>query len=246
MRQAMMINTMNEIEKLTAKPGVKLYFWLAALGPVLMVFLAEKIQTNDMITLPSLNISFSILHLFIMLVLPLFSFMAAADLFAGEWDKGSLFHARPVNNLELFLSKNTAIGILCFTQLVIIWLSGTISIAVAEKEMIWSEVGSTLLSMFISIIPLVAIICFASFLSQCFKHSATALSFMIFGYVIMAGLPFIFPQTTNLFPTAYLDWHLQWHGNVNILWISMSFIYLFSYSSLFFISGYYIFKTKEL
>jgi ABC-2 type transport system permease protein len=246
MLQSVSMNARNEMVKLTAKRGIKFYFWIAALLPVVLSFLAVKIQANDMITLPSLNISFSILNVFLMVILPLFVFMAASDLFAGEWERGSLFQVSPINRVEAFLSKIVSIGVLCFAQLGIVWVSVSISMSIAEKRIIWSEIASTFVAFIVSFLPLLAIICLATFISQSFKHGASALGFMILTYAFMYVLPLIISQTTFLFPTAYLDWYQQWGGNVNFAWLGKSFIYLFSFCTLFLTAGYYSFNTKEL
>lgn len=246
MLQSVRMNARNEMVKLMAKRGIKFYFLLAVLLPVVLSFLAVKVQANDMITLPSLNISLSILHVFLMVLLPLFVFIAASDSFAGEWERGSLFQVSPINRVEGFLSKIVAISALCFVQLGIAWVSVTISVSLTEKGLTWSEIGSTMGAFVVSVFPLLAIICFAAFVSQLFKHGASALGFMTLTYVLMYVFPLIISETTYLFPTSYLDWYQQWGGNVNFAWLGKSFIYLFSFCSLFLTAGYYSFNKKEL
>jgi ABC-2 type transport system permease protein len=246
MLQSVKMSARNEMVKLLAKRGVKFYFLIAALLPVVLSFLAVKIQANDMITLPSLNISFSILNVFLMVILPLFVFVAASDSFAGEWERGSLFQVSPINRVEGFLSKIVAISALCFAQLGIVWVSVSISMSLTEKGLTWTEAASTFGAFIVSVFPLLAIICFAAFVSQSFKHGAFALGMMILTYAIMYVFPLIISQTTYLFPTAYLDWYQLWGGNVNFAWLGKSFIYLFSFCSLFLTAGYYSFNTKEL
>jgi ABC-2 type transport system permease protein len=246
MLQSVSMNARNEMVKLTAKRGIKFYLFLATLLPVVLSFLAVKIQANDMITLPSLNISLSILNIFLMVLLPLFTFMAASDSFAGEWERGSLFQVSPINRVEAFLSKIVAISAICFVQLGIVWVSVSISLSLTEKGLTWSEVASTFGAFVVSVLPLLAIICFAAFVSQLFKHSASAFGFMILTYALMYIFPLIISETTYLFPTSYLDWYQQWGGNVNFAWLGKSFIYLFSFCTLFLTAGYYSFNTKEL
>ena len=94
-------NARNEIDKLTAKRSVKFYFVLAAIMPILIGIAAVRIQANDMITLPGLSVSFFSMNSFLFVVLPLFVFMSSSELFAGEWEKGSLFQVRPVTRMEI-------------------------------------------------------------------------------------------------------------------------------------------------
>ncbi|WP_371931906.1 hypothetical protein [Mesobacillus subterraneus] len=148
--------------------------------------------------------------------------------------------------MEIYLSKATAIAVLTFIQLVIVWASAFITSTALEKTIVWTEAGSVTLSLLVSIVPLAAIVTLAAFISQWFKSSPASLASGIFLYGLMAALPFAFPNLVHLFPTAYMDWYQQWLGNVNVLWLVQSFTYLFSFSSLFLTAGYYMFKAKEL
>jgi ABC-2 type transport system permease protein len=239
-------NTRNEIDKLIAKRSVKFYFLLAAVMPILIGFAAVRIQENDMITLPALSVSFFIMNSFLLVVLPLFAFMTSSELFAGEWEKGSLFQVRPITRMEIYLSKVATVTILTFLQLLVVWASALITSAAYEKAIVWNEAVSTVITVLVSILPLVAIVSLAAFMAQWFKNSPASLATGIFLYGLMAVLPFAFPDLLHLFPTAYMDWYQQWIGNVNVLWLVQSFAYLFSFSSLFLTAGYYMFKTKEL
>lgn len=239
-------NTRNEIDKLIAKRSVKFYFLLAAVMPILIGFAAIRIQANNMITLPALSVSFFIMNSFLLVVLPLFAFMASSELFAGEWEKGSLFQVRPISRMEIYLSKVAAITILIFMQLVVVWASALITSAAFEKTIVWNEAVSTVITLLVSILPLVAIVSLAAFIAQWFKNSPASLASGIFLYGLMAVMPFAFPSLLHFFPPAYMAWYQQWLGNVNVLWLVQSFTYLFSFSSLFLTAGYYMFKTKEL
>jgi ABC-2 type transport system permease protein len=239
-------NTRNEIDKLIAKRSVKFYFLLASVMPILIGFAAVRIQSNDMITLPSLSVSFFIMNSFLLGVLPLFIFMSSSELFAGEWEKGSLFQVRPISRMEIYLSKVAAITILTFMQLVVVLASALITSGALEVAIVWNEAGSTFMSLLVSIVPLAAIVSLAAFMSQWFKNGPASLASSIFLYGLMGALPFAFPNLMHYFPTAYMDWYQQWLGNVNVLWLVQSLTYLFSFSSLFLTAGYYMFKTKEL
>lgn len=244
--QAFVSSTHNEIDKLLAKKGVKAFFLLAAALPVLIALAAIKVQSNGMITLPALSVSLFIMNSFMMVILPLFIFMASSELFAGEWDKGSLFQVRPLSRAEVYGSKVAAITLLAFSQLAVVWASATVTIAVMENSVVWPEIGSTIFSAFVSILPLAALVSFAAFIAQWFKSSPASLATSVLVYGLMAAVPFAFPELLYAFPTAYLDWYQQWNGNVNLLWIVQSFSYMFSFSTLFLTAGYYMFKTKEL
>lgn len=239
-------NTWNEIDKLIAKRSVKFYFAFAAVMPILIGFAAIRIQADDMVTLPGLSVSFFIINSFLLVILPLFVFMANSELFAGEWEKGTLLQVRPISRMEVYLSKVTAITILTFMQLVVVWAATLIALIAIERTIHWNEAVSTVITLIVSILPIVAVVSLAAFITQGFKNSSASLAFGIFLYGLMFALPFAFPNLLHFFPTAYMDWYEQWLGNVNVLWLVQSFSYLFSFSSLFLTVGYYMFKTKEL
>lgn len=241
-----MLNTISEFEKLITKPGIKMYLYAAALLPIIFALIAAKVQTNDMISLSALNISFSILNIFLMMILPLFIFMTNSDQFSGEWDRGTLFPVRPINRLQLFLSKYAASAVLIAIQLGIIWFSSILSTWFFEKNLEAHTVWSSFIAVLVSIIPLLALMAFSNFLAQWFKSTSAAITVNVLIYIAMIGLPFIYPNAMYLFPSSYLDWYIQWQENVNILRISQSLIYLFSFSSLFLAAGYYMFNRKEL
>lgn len=239
-------NTRNEIDKLIAKRSVQFYFVLAATLPILIGVASIRIQANDMITLTSLSVNFFIINSFLLVVLPLFIFMSSSELFAGEWEKGSLFQVRPITRMEIYFSKASAIMVLTYMQLLAVWVSSLITSIALEKTIVWNEAGILFISLLVSFMPLGAIVSLAAFISLWFKNGPASLASCILLYGLMAALPFAFPNFLHLFPTAYMDWYQQWLGNVNVLWLVQSFIYLFSFSSLFLTVGYYMFKTKEL
>jgi ABC-2 type transport system permease protein len=244
--ETMKINTINELEKLVFKRGVKIHFILIALLPFLLLLTTEKVITNDMLVVPAVNLSYAMLKGFVMVVIPMFSFVAVADLFAGELEKGTLFFVRPIKRSEIYFSKITALAILIALQLVLFFTITAVSMLLLGNEFEVSDLARLFFSTLISWLPLLAITVLAAFIAQFVKSSAATVGIGIFIYLAMFVLPFLLPGSLYLFPTAYLDWFQLWNENVSYSWMIQSSLYLISFISLFFSIGYYMFKRKEV
>jgi ABC-2 type transport system permease protein len=244
--ETMKINTINELEKLLFKRGMKIHFILVALLPFLILLATEKVITNDMLVLPAVNMSYAMLKGFVMVIIPLFSFVAVADLFASELEKGTLFFVRPIKRSEIYFSKITALSILIALQLVLFFTITAISMLLLGNEFQVSDLARLFFSTLISWLPLLAITVLAAFIAQFVKSSAATVGIGIFIYLAMFVLPFLLPGSLYLFPTAYLDWFQLWNENVSYSWMIQSSLYLISFISLFFSIGYYMFKRKEV
>jgi ABC-2 type transport system permease protein len=242
----MKINTINELEKMLYKRGMKIHFIFIALLPFLILLATEKVITNDMLVLPAFNLSYAMLKGFVMVVIPLFTFVAVADLFTGELEKGTLFFVRPIKRSEFYFSKITAIAILIALQLVLFFSITAISMLLFGNEFQVSDLARLLFSSLISWLPLLAITVLAAFIAQFVKSSAATVGIGIFIYLAMFVLPFLLPGSLYLFPTAYLDWFQLWNENVSYSWMIQSSLYLISFITLFFSIGYYMFKRKEV
>jgi ABC-2 type transport system permease protein len=239
------INTINELEKMTAKRGLKIYFILIALFPFLLLLAADHIQ-NDMLVMPTIHLSFAMLKGMVFLLLPIYVFITASDLFSAEHEKGTLFSVRPIDRMELYLSKMIAVVFMVALQLLLFFTAIALSLILFAEAFLLSDLVSVFLSTFISLFPLIVMIVLASFIAQFFRSSSTSVGVSIFIYLMMFVLPFVIPSTLYLFPTTYLDWYQLWTENVSVQWIFQSSLYLFSFSTLFFASGYYMFKKKDV
>lgn len=238
-------NSCNEMEKLLAKRVTKLFIVASAVLPFLIKLLVTKLFITDWMALPIENINFSVLDLFITIILPLFSFIAVTFLFTGEGESGTLFQVRPISRIELYLTKTLAICLILGIQLLIVWLSLMVSSAVFDQSFQFSRIITSLGAFFVSWVPLIVLTALAILLAQVVNSSAIAIASMIFLYLVMVFLPYISPTIMYLFPTSYLDWYMQWLGKVSILWMVQTVTYLCSSFALFFSTGYYIFNKKE-
>lgn len=238
-------NSFNEIQKLLTKKITKLFLFAAVLIPVLTKLLLNNLFIADWMALPTETINFTLLDLFITILLPLFIFIAATDLFTGEGERGTLIQVRPISRMELFLSKFAAIGTITLLVLFLEWLSVNISSAVFDKAFDFASIPSSLGAFIVSWFPLLVITAFAVMLALIVKTSVLAISSMIVLYLIMMFIPYVLPTTLYLLPSSYLDWYMQWLGNVSFRWLIQTVTYLCSSFALFFSLGYYMFNRKE-
>lgn len=243
--QTIQANSLNELQKLLTKKMTKLFLVGAVFIPFLTKFLVNKLFITDWMALPAENINFTLLDLFITILLPLFIFIAATDLFTGEAERGTLFQVRPISRMELFLSKTIAIGTLTFIQLLFIWGSVMISSGLFDQAFDYAILLSSLGAFVVSLIPLMVITSLTVMIAIVVPSSVLSISSMIVLYSIMLFIPYILPTLLYLLPTTYLDWYMQWLGDVSVRQMIQTITYLCSSFALFMTIGYYMFSRKE-
>jgi ABC-2 type transport system permease protein len=238
-------NSLNEIQKLLAKKVTKLLLLSAVLIPVFTKLLVNNLFLTVWMAMPTENINFTLLDLFVTMLIPLYIFIASTDLFTGEGERGTLLQVRPISRMELFLSKLSAIGIITIFVLLIEWLSVIISSVIFDKTFEFSTIAVSLGAFIVSWFPIIVISAFAVMIALVIQSSVLAISSMIVLYLIMIFIPYVFPASLNLLPSTYLDWYMQWLGDVSFRWIIQTVTYLCSSFTLFFSIGYYMFNRKE-
>ncbi|MDQ1004038.1 ABC-2 type transport system permease protein [Neobacillus niacini] len=238
-------NTLNEIQKLLTKKVTKLFVLAAVLIPVLTKLLLNNLFLTDWMALPSENINFTLLDLFVTILIPLFIFIAATDLFTGEGERGTLLQVRPISRMELYLSKVIAISIFSLILLLLEWLAVMISSAVFDKVFDMAAISSSLGAFIVSWFPIIVLTSFAVILALMVHSSVLAISGMIVLYLFMMFIPYVLPHSLYLLPSAYLDWYMQWLSDVSFRWMIQTVTYLCSSFALFFSIGYYMFNRKE-
>jgi ABC-2 type transport system permease protein len=242
----LLASSCNELQKLMAKKVTKLFLVTSALLPFLIKLLVHKLFITDWMALPAENINFSVLDLFVSIFLPIFCFIAATDLFTGEAERGTLVQVRPISRIELFLSKTLAVCLLLGIQLLTVWLSLMISSALFDQSFSFSMMLTSLGAFLLSLVPLIVLTAMAILLALVVNSSVIAISSMIVLYLVMVFLPYVLPNVLYLLPTSYLDWYMQWLGNMSFRWLIQTVTYLCSTFALFFSTGYYIFNKKEV
>jgi ABC-2 type transport system permease protein len=238
-------NTFNEMQKLLTKRVTKLFLIAAVLIPVLTKLLVNKLFLTDWMALPTENINLTLLDLFVTILIPLFIFIAATDLFTGEGERGTLFQVRPISRMELFLSKVIAISVFSLLILLLEWFAVIISSAIFDKAFDIAVIPSSLGAFIVSWFPIIVMTAFAVMLALIVHSSVLAISGMIVLYLIMMVIPYVLPNSLYLMPSSYLDWYMQWLSDVSFRWTIQTVTYLCSSFALFFSIGYYMFNRKE-
>jgi ABC-2 type transport system permease protein len=238
-------NSINELQKLLTKKSTKLFLLAAVLIPVLTKLFVNNLFLTDWMALPTENINFTLLDLFVTIFIPLFIFICATDLFTGEGERGTLFQVRPISRMELFLSKVIAISIFSLIILLLEWLAVMFSSSIFDKAFALTTIPSSLGAFIVSWFPLIVLTAFAVMLALLVQSSVLAIYSMIVLYLIMMFIPYVLPSSLYLLPSTYLDWYMQWLSDVSLRWILQTVTYLCSSFALFFSVGYYMFNRKE-
>lgn len=241
--------TLNEVEKMFHRKKAIFYLVITLLIPAVLAVGFSFFQNRLGVT-PSLDFPVFNLGLFTNYLLPLFIFTLAADVFAGEVADHTLklTLTRPVSRFQVFAAKNTAMVFYVALTLVVAYFISMVS------WMILNGAGITLGGVFnglkaytVALVPMLLVTLVASCLSQFFKSSSGALTTSLLVFLACWSLSFISPLIGRLSPFHYTDWHLLWLGQTTG-WasIGIAFLFLLSYSLLFFIAGFGLFDRKEL
>lgn len=178
---------------------------------------------------------YAILNIGNSLILPLTIFMLTADSFSGEVENATIKCSllRPVSRFKIFLSKIFAIALYVLLNLMAVCFS-TLSIS--------SEV---ILSYAVSIIPMLAFITLAAFISQLIDNSSLTMFANLLLYVFLQGVAVLSPRIGAMFFTSHLNSYKMFL-NVNFLKSMNIFFLIASSAVLLFIGGLLLFERKEL
>ncbi|WP_051331031.1 ABC transporter permease [Aneurinibacillus terranovensis] len=240
----------NETQKIFLRRKTFIFLFLTAAFPVASAVLFSFVQRKSGFTITdSVNFPLLVLGLVVNFLLPLFIFMTASDVFAGEEGDKTLkiVLTRPITRLNVFVSKNAAVGIFIIIHLAVIFVASFLSGLVLEGTGAMQGLGEGLKAYIVSCIPMISLSFACIFFAQFFKSASGALTTSIFIYLCIKGLPFILPKLAKFLPFSYTDWYTLWLGHTaGIGNIFPAFMYLLSYSILFFVAGFYLFDRKEL
>jgi ABC-2 type transport system permease protein len=241
-------NTINELEKLFLKKKTIVFLIIIALTSFLSIFFISSIQSKLVfISMSSVSFPLMVLSMLTNIFLPLFIFMAAAELFPGEIAERTLklVLTKPISRLKVYMSKITAISIYIIINLLVVFLVTTITALILNVSVV--SISHVLFSYMIDIVPALILVIFAVFVVQFFKtNSAAIISCILIFLGIRALALFITGLNNNVF-TSYLNWYSLWFTNgTSFSRTLIIFLLLLSYGIIFFTSGYYMFDKKEI
>jgi ABC-2 type transport system permease protein len=244
------VNVLNESEKLWAQRKTKLFLSLSVFVPVTCALILYVLESNTGIMVTAgANFSLLMLQVFTFAVLPLFLFMAAADLFSGEAADRSLKLGlvRPITRHKVFASKVLAIGLYVVFYLVVLWHVSFLVLLFLNNGNVIVEVLTDSIAYVAAVIPMLSIGILAVFIAQWFKSSTGALTTCVIIYAIAQGLPFVLPTTAVWSVFSYTNWHMLWvNGAVPFGQLINGLLFLTSYGIIAYTLGLYLFQRKQL
>jgi ABC-2 type transport system permease protein len=239
----------NELYKMLYKKKTVVFLGFSAIVPALLAFLFGQFQTILGMSSISGDFPLAILGMYTLFLIPLFIFLTAADLFAGELSSRTLKLSllRPITRFKLFLAKTLSLGIGIVTLLLLTgiisalasaFLGGASDIA---NGFVWMKAYAA------AFVPMMALGVAAILCAQFFKSSSSALIFCILLYAAAKILPVFFHSASVFSIAAYTDWHILWLGSaVSAGKLFTTFLFLLSSSVLLFSAGFYVFERKEI
>lgn len=240
-------NTINELHKLFLKKKILVLLVLTAILSFLPAFFISAIQAKLIfISLDSVSYPLIMLSVITNMLLPLYIFVSAAELFPGEvGDKTiKLVLSRPISRFKIYLSKISALFIYAIINLLVVFMVTTVSAIILKLNS--QEIGHILLSYIIDVLPAMVLIIFSAFVVQFFKSSSAALVSSILIFIGIRVVALFIKGLNNALFTSYLNWYPMWSLNGNsILRVLNTFFMITAYGIIFFTIGCYTFDKKE-
>ncbi len=247
-------NIINELQKIFLKKRTVAYLVISIIIPVLAAVLFYFFRSRlGIFAVSAVSFPVMVLGWFTALLLPLFIFSTAADIFSGEVGEKTLkiTLTRPISRFKVFASKNITIAAFTIIMLAVVFITSFISGlflgGLDGGGQLPAGLSQWLPAYTAAIYPMLFLGILAAFVAQFFRSSGSALITCVFAYLAAKAIPLIFPGTARINPFAYTDWHVMWLGSSVTAGMLMNiFLLLLSYNLIFFAAGYYLFEKKEL
>ncbi|MGG6312719.1 ABC transporter permease [Paenibacillus macerans] len=238
----------NETEKLWLRKRTKAMLGLAVLVPI-VITLAVTILDRAVGFTAVLGGQVSVLTLNLLtgLLLPLFLFMSAVDLFTGETAARTmkLTLVRPVTRAKLYAAKALALVSSAALMLAAAWIASSVCgflVPSADPLQDWAD-GS--IAFAVSVMPMLAVGLIGAWIALYFTNSAAALGCMMLVYVAAKLLPVLYPPLALWSPFSYTDWHTLWSGDgAPAGKLLQSFFILLAYSMMAYVGSVSRFERK--
>ncbi|MEK0315816.1 ABC transporter permease [Cohnella sp. 56] len=209
-------NFLNEIERLSRRRKTQGFALLTVLLPVLAAWALTAMPDGSAVqSALAGNLPMLLLQPFALALLPLFLFMTAADLFAGEVAAGTLKLTllRPITRAKVYASKALALAFYAAVLLAALWIAAAASgVLIAGGEAGQGLAGS-LKAYAVTLLPMIAAGWLATLVSLSVGSVGGALALMLLIYAAAKLLPFILPQAAVWSAFSYTDWQVLWAGD---------------------------------
>ncbi len=248
---SLVANVKNETEKIFLHRKTTIFLIITALISIGAAASFSVLQNAiGIFAVTSSTFSVVILGLFTSILLPLFIFAEAADLFAGEaGDKTlKLSLTRPISRWNVFLSKNIAIAIYIGINLAVILLVSVLAgLFLQGSGNFATGLLQTMIAYLAALVPMISIGIAAAFIAQFFKSGSSALVACLFIYLVGKAVAFIYPGIGRMILFFYTDWHMMWLGStIGVGPLLNGLIIMIGYSMLFISIGFYLFDKTEI
>ncbi|WP_459480814.1 ABC transporter permease [Clostridium saccharoperbutylacetonicum] len=202
-----------------------------------------KGYNNVSLSNPPLNI-LSILNISL---IPIISYMAAADLFTLEYKNGSIkaILTRPISRKNIIITKMLSILIYEMSILFTVFiLSSILGIALGKTQIL--SIPKIFLAYVMSIFPIIPNIFFSILISQFSKNGFSTIMLSILIFIILFLSSILIPSISSMIFISYVNWYKIFMGVQVSIKIVVEVIGLFIiYSLIFFYGAYVIFKARE-
>lgn len=247
------INLTNELTKLFSRKKTFVLLGFTAAVPMIAAAAAAFFQGGlGIAPLRGEDFPVYMLGLLIKLLLPLFIFMAAADIFAGELKDQSIksIMLRPIERYKIYFSKLACIGVLILMLLGVLFVSSLISglfVGISSSNSFAASAVTGLLQYLAAFLPLLLLGMMSSFISLLTKGSSSALVMSLLVFIVLSAVSVVLPSVSKLLPTSYTGWYMLFSSvQLSAAGILNTFMFIISYSIIFLTSGYLLFDRKEL
>jgi ABC-2 type transport system permease protein len=227
-----------------------IFFLVSAILPVLLALSFHALQPVVGVVAVSSSFPIQILELYTLFMIPLFLFLAIADLFPQEVSARTLklVLLRPITRFSSFMAKMLALGI----AIAAIFLTVAAVSLVCHVVLGSSDAGSMdllgyLKAYFAGFLSMWALSSLFILAAQFFRSASGFLMFSIVFYAAAKVIPFFVKGFSSFSLTAYTDWYVVWlNHSVSAASLVTSSLFVISAMVLFFMLGYLMFDRKEV
>ncbi len=246
--KVLMGNFKNELQKLFMHPKYLLFLFLELLICLLSMLVniaVIKITYGDAAEAAA-GIPVNMLYTASLMFVPAVVFIAAGDLFSGELYDYSLqvLFVRPISRMKIYVSK-----IMALLVITAVFLAGMfVSSIIMEFAVIHTVENSLSVALYyaLNFIPLITVVMFASFVNQFSSSAGMSIFLCAVIFLGIYALQVFVPIAENFVFTKYLVWHILWAEQSPVIKLVQTGIITAAYDIMFFMIGYFKFKTLEI
>lgn len=183
-------------------------------------------------------------------ILPLFTALAAIDMFTGEFSHNTMKITLtvPASRFKVYLGKITAIAFFILANLLIIMLLGLLmGIIFNPSNGVIAEIPKIIAAYIVSALPMLSLALVIVLFANLLKSSTSVFFIAILVFLACKVLGIVFPKYSTLFITSLLDWYKLWiASSLPFFKLLREFLMMAGYAIIFFTAGFYLFEKKNL